>query len=126
MMMWDILEEGTAVLDKAAEASQFCEGDKYPTSSLVVPMAYALMATSSPNQSVKFRNRDEDEFNDDSLNPVKVPHTDLTAKMQEARKSYHEQLITRFDSDVPIEVKRIHNDDTRRAPRAARFFSFKR
>jgi len=30
MMMWDYLEEGTAVLDDAAEASQFLEGDKYP------------------------------------------------------------------------------------------------
>ena len=46
MSMWDFLEEGTAVLNKAAEASQFLEGDKYPTSSLVIPMTFALMATS--------------------------------------------------------------------------------
>ena len=45
--MWDMLEEGTACLNECAYASQFLEGDKYPTSSLVVPMAYKLMATSS-------------------------------------------------------------------------------
>jgi hypothetical protein len=107
MAMWDFIEEGTAVLDKAAEASQFLEVDKYPTSSLVVPMTFALMATSSPSQAVKFRNRAEDELNDDSLNPVKVPHAELTDKMQAARKLYHEALITRFDSDVPRDVKKF-------------------
>ena len=107
MHMWDHLEEGTAVLDKAAEASQFLEGDKYPTSSLVIPMSFALMATSSPNDSVKFRNRAEDELNDDTLNPVKVEHSDLTDKMQAARKLFHEALITRFDSDVPRDVKKF-------------------
>ena len=107
MQMWDFIEEATAVLDKAADASQFLEGDKYPTSSLVIPMAFALMATSSPSEQVKFRNREEDELNDESLNPVKVPHTDLTDKMQDARKLFHESLITRFDSDVPRDVKKF-------------------
>ena len=107
MSMWDFLEEGTAVLNKAAEASQFLEGDKYPTSSLVIPMTFALMATSSPAQSVKFRNRAEDDLNDDTLNPVKVPHIDLTVEMQQARKRFHESLISRFDSDVPRDVKKF-------------------
>eukprot|EP00966_Prymnesium_polylepis_P081227 1881741-Prymnesium_polylepis.2 len=52
MCMWDFIEEGSAVLNKAAEASQFLEGDKYPTSSLVIPMAFALMATSLPSEPV--------------------------------------------------------------------------
>ena len=107
MSMWDFLEEGTAVLNKAAEASQFLEGDMYPTSSLVVPMAFALMATSSPSEPVRFRNRAEDELNDDTLNPVKVPHAELTGEMQQARKLFHESLITRFDSDVPRNVKKF-------------------
>ena len=107
MTMWDYLEEGAAVLDKAAEASQFLEGDKYPTSSLVIPMAYALMATSSPGENVKFRNRAEDELNDEDANPVKVPHVHLTDKIQTARKLYHEDLLARFDSDVAFDVKRF-------------------
>jgi hypothetical protein len=84
MLMWDYLEEGTAILHDAADASQFLEGDKYPTSPLVVPMTYKLMATSSDTHDVKFRNRAEDDFNDDSRNPVKVPHTDLTDRIQTA------------------------------------------
>ena len=32
--------------------------------SLVVPMSFTLMATSSPSESVKFLNRMEDELND--------------------------------------------------------------
>ena len=107
MTMWDFIEEGTAVLHHAATASQFLEGDEYVTSSLVVPMTFGLMATSSPSASVKFQNRAEDEFNDNSLNPVKVPHDQMTEKMQEARKSYHERLISYFDSDVPIDVKKF-------------------
>jgi hypothetical protein len=107
MTMWDFLEEGSAVLTKAAEASQFLEGDTYPTSSLVIPMAFALMASSSPIEQLKFHNRAEDELNDDSLNPVKVPHDALSNKMQTARKLYHESLITRFDSDVPRNVKQF-------------------
>ena len=105
MAMWDYIEEGTAVLDKAAEASQHLEGDKYPTSSQVIPMTFALMATSSPSMSVKFQNRAEDELNDDAANPVKVPHTDLTDKMQAARKAYHDKLIDKFDSDPSRDIK---------------------
>ena len=46
MRMWDFLEEeGTAVLDDAAWASQFLEGDKYPTSSLVIPMMMGEVLT---------------------------------------------------------------------------------
>ena len=107
MTMWDYLEEGTAVLDKAAEASQFLEGDKYPTSSLIIPMSFALMATSSPSDSVKFLNRAENELNDDILNPVKVAHSDLTSKMQAARKLFHEALINRFDTNVPRDMKKF-------------------
>ena len=51
MTMWDYLEEGSAILDDAAWASQFLEGDEYPTSSLVVPMTYRLMATSLQENS---------------------------------------------------------------------------
>ena len=58
MTMWDFLEEGTAVLTKAAEASQFLEGDKYPTSSLVIPMAFALslrVSSSSSSSAIALR-----------------------------------------------------------------------
>ena len=85
MVMWDQLEESAVVLDKAAEVSQSLEGDKYPTSSLVVPMMFALTAASSPNEDVNFRNRAKDEFNDPLRNPVKVPHENLNDKVQTAR-----------------------------------------
>ena len=67
---WEHLEEGTACLLDAAEGSQLLEGDEYPTSSLVVPTVYRLMATSAKSHSVYFRNRDEDEYNDPSANAV--------------------------------------------------------
>lgn len=107
MLMWDYLEEGTAILDDAAWASQFLEGDKYPTSSLVVPMIYALMANSSEQHDVRFANRIEDEFNDERLNPSKVPHHGLSEKIQTARKELHEQLVNRFDTDLPRDVKQF-------------------
>ena len=107
MTMWDYLEEGTAILSDAAWASQFLEGDKYPTSSLVVPMTFRMMATSSARQDVKFLNREEDEDNDATINPVTVPHADLSAKIQTVRAAMHEQLIARFDADVPLDVKKF-------------------
>ena len=105
MLMWDYLEEASAILDDASWASQFLEGDKYPTSSLVIPMTYALMETSSNHRDVKFANRKEDQFNDPNLNPIKVPHSGLSDKVQSAREGMHEQLVDRFDSDVPRDVK---------------------
>ena len=67
ILQWDYLEEGSAILSPAADASQFLEDDKYPTASLVVPMTYALMKTSSISEDVKFRDRAADEFNDPSV-----------------------------------------------------------
>ena len=107
MMMWDYLEEGSAILDDSAWASQFLEGDKYPTSSLVIPMMYKLMATSSSNHQVKFANRDEDQFNDDEANPVKVDHDQLSNKIQTAREGLHKQLVDRFDTNVARDVKQF-------------------
>jgi hypothetical protein len=107
MVMWDYLEEGSAILDDAAWASQVLEGDKYVTASLVVPMAYRLMATSSSQHPVKFANRVEDEFNDDDVNPPKVPHDQLTDKIQTAREGLHEQLVDRFDTNVARDIKQF-------------------
>jgi hypothetical protein len=98
MLMWDYLEEGSAILDDASWASQFLEGDKYPTASLVIPMMYALMATSSALHDVKFANRKEDVYNDEALNPSKVPHSALSDKVQAAREGMHKQFIDRFDT----------------------------
>ena len=107
MLMWDYLEEGSAILNDAAWASQFLEGDKYSTSSLVIPMTFRMMATSSALQAVKFLNRAEDEQNDDSLNPTMVSHSELQDKIQAARQGLHEQLIDRFDTNVPLDVKKF-------------------
>ena len=97
---WDHLEEGTACLMEAAVGSQLLEGDEYPTSPVVIPTAFRLMAYSSPSQEVYFQNRDEDEFNDDASNSVHVAHTDLQPKIRECREKYHNSLITRFDTEV--------------------------
>ena len=83
------------------------EGDKYVTSSLVVPYAYKLMHTSSRNVVVKFPNRQADPYNDPVANPTKVPHADLTEKIRLAREKLHQNLIDRFDSDVPLHVKKF-------------------
>ena len=85
------------ILDAAAIASQFLEGDKYVTSSLVIPMVYGLMATSSPHNDVKLKNRAEDEFNDALLNPVSSgsghgvsnPHTRVKPHVQIPKKKHH-------------------------------------
>ena len=61
----------------------------------------------SEQHDVKFANRAEDEFNDDDLNPVKVPHTQLTEKIQTARTAIHEQLVDRFDTNVARDIKQF-------------------
>ena len=86
---WDHLEEGTACLMEAAIGSQVLEGDQYPTTPLVIPTVFRLMAYSSKQQDLYFCNRDEDEFNDPQANPVMVKHDDLQPKIQEARELYH-------------------------------------
>mmetsp|Transcript_50727 Transcript_50727/g.114025 ORF Transcript_50727/g.114025 Transcript_50727/m.114025 type:complete len:254 (-) Transcript_50727:141-902(-) len=65
------------------------------------------MATSAVSHEIKFRNRAEDQFNDNTLNPVKVTHYDLTDKMQTARELLHEKLVDRFDTNVPRDVKQF-------------------
>jgi len=104
---WDHLEESSACLMEAAVGSQLLEGDEYPTSSLVVPTIYRLMAYSAESHDVFFRNRDEDEYNDAASNPVTVSHSDLQPKVQDARKAYHQRLIDRFDADLPWTVKKF-------------------
>ena len=53
---WDHLEEGTAVLRKAAGVSQLLEGDKYPTVSLIMPSIFKLISDSSRQQPLTFSN----------------------------------------------------------------------
>ena len=114
---WDHLEQSGACLEKASVVSQFLEGDKYPTSSSVVPMLYKLMATSSVNHDVHFANRAADKFNDAQLNPIKVPHANLDTKVQAQRQLYHQNLIDRFDSDVPLATKKFWFTATKLDPR---------
>ena len=47
----------------------------------------------------------KDEFNDESINPVNVPDAQLHLKIQAARAKYHENLVDRFDTHVPLETK---------------------
>ena len=104
---WDQIEEGGACLFEAAQGSQLLEGDKYPTSPLVVPTAFRLMAYSASSHDVYFQNRDEDEFNDDASNPVIVRHAHLNDKIRLARQLYHERLVSRFDTELPLPVKKF-------------------
>ena len=83
------------------------EGDEYPTSSLVIPTVYRLMAYSASSHNIYFRNRDEDEYNDNTANPVEVAHSDLQVKVQDARQDYHNRLIDRFDTSLPYSVKKF-------------------
>ena len=59
------------------------------------------------SEDVKFRNRAADEFNDPSVNPVKVPHSGLSPKIQDARAAYHDKLIDKFHTDVPRDVRQF-------------------
>ena len=67
----------------------------------------SLLCGQATSHDVYFRNRDEDEYNDSTANPVCVKHTDLQPKIQQARELYHERLVTRFDSDVPLPIKKF-------------------
>ena len=71
-------------------------------------MTYKLMATSRASHDVKFRNRAADELNDATLNPVKVPNGQLAIKVQDARQAMHEQLVDRFDTNVPLPTKKFY------------------
>lgn len=68
---------------------------------------YRVMAYSAPSHDVYFPNRDEDQYNDNTFNPVIVKHDQLDVKVQAARDDYHQKLIDRFDSDMPLEVKQF-------------------
>ena len=104
---WDHLEESSACLMEAAVGSQLLEGDLYPTSSLVIPTVFRLMSYSAESHDVYFSNRDEDEYNDATANPVTVSHAELEPKVQDARKHYHNRLISRFDTELPHQVKKF-------------------
>ena len=104
---WDHLEQSGGCLDNASSISLYQEGDKYITSSAIVPMAFKLIATSSPTVDVYFQNRANDEYNDPQLNPVNVAHAGLNSKVAAQRVKYHAQLISRFDSEVPLPTKKM-------------------
>ena len=104
---WDHLEESSACLMEAATGSQLLEGDLYPTSSLLIPTVYRLISYSAASHDVYFRNRDEDEYNDATTNPITVSQAELQLKVKEARESYHSRLITRFDTELPHHIKKF-------------------
>jgi hypothetical protein len=58
---WDTIEETSACLQMASNATQMLEGSKYPTSSLVLPTMGMLMADLSPSKSVILPLRDEQD-----------------------------------------------------------------
>ena len=98
---WDHLEEGTAVLRKAAGVSQLIEGDKYPTVSLIMPSIFKLISDSSRQPPLTFSNRAKPgEIGCDRNVPRKVSHDALRGKIQEARIEYNTQLRNRFDGKL--------------------------
>ena len=118
---YDHLEEGTACLSHAAKISQLMEGDEYPTSPLVIPMSYRLMQKSAASADVYFANRAADEGNVEEITPVMVKDADLQTKIREARASYHQRLVDRFDSDVALDVKQFWFISTILDPRFKKF-----
>ena len=38
---------------------------------------------------------------------MEVPHDELQDKIQEARKKYHDSLVTRYDTELPMEIKKF-------------------
>jgi hypothetical protein len=104
---WDNIEQASACLYEAAQASQLLEGERYCTSSLIIPTVFRLMAYSSANAQIYFENRERDALNDPDLNPVMMSPCELAAEVELALKMYHDQLVSRFDANLSLKIKQF-------------------
>ena len=99
---WDIVIETVAVLQPCADASRILEGSNYPTSSLVMPTMLFLIKTSNPLQPVIFAFREAD--GEDNV----VDHGSLHPAVQEGREALHLDLVERWITSLPHDVKRMY------------------
>ena len=108
------MEESTACLTPAAKVSKFMEGDKHPTSSLIVPMTYLLMKRCSDDHDVYFENRKADKFNERA---VVVKHEDLQEAVQHSCSEFRKRIEKKFVTDVKLSVNKFAHISTLLDPR---------
>ena len=83
-----------------ADTSQIWQGSKYPTSPLVLPLAYKCIENTNSKNSIAAL--------DETLQPVMKTNQDLTVAARAARKAVHEDLVLRFKTDLPDECKYVY------------------
>jgi hypothetical protein len=98
---WDLIEETTACLKMASNATQMLEGSKYPTSSLVFPVMGMLMADLSPSKEVILTFRDEQDVR------YKLASDQLLEPVRQGRAAMLEDLQNRYILNVPQNVKEL-------------------
>ena len=97
---WDIIKDERACMQVKADTSQIWQGSKYPTSPLVLPLAYKCIENTNSKNSIAAL--------DETLQPVMKTNQDLTVAARAARKAVHEDLVLRFKTDLPDECKYVY------------------
>ena len=96
----DVIKDERAIMQTKADTSQMWQGTKYPTSPLVIPLAYKCIEQTNPRTTIAAL--------DEKLQPVMKKHAEFAPSARAARKAVHEDLVLRFKTDLPDECKYIY------------------
>lgn len=101
---WDIIGEIVASLAPAAEIVKQAEGDKYPTSSLVLPFVGSVMLTLSSKEGMEIIQ----EWKSDNDPRKRLPVESLHASVLAARKLVYADLQKRWVIDIDTSAKELY------------------
>ena len=88
---WAVVEGMTIVLQPAHDDTKLLEGDRYITSSLVLPTIRKLLYYANPNQAMVIPWSESSET---------IDHADLPMEVQGARVAYYNDLLQRWIHDM--------------------------
>jgi hypothetical protein len=99
---WDVIEETAACLQTAHDAVKLLEGDKYVTSSLVLPAIHKVMVSLLPSTNVILSTRQPSDSR------YRLASSELCKSVREGRAAMLADVKTRFITEVSDIQKKTH------------------
>ena len=88
---WAVVEGMITVLQPAHDGTKLLEGDRYITSSLVLPTIRKILYYANPNQAMVIPWSESSET---------IDHADLPIEVQGARVAYYNDLVQRWIHEI--------------------------
>ncbi|KAL1515602.1 hypothetical protein AB1Y20_002221 [Prymnesium parvum] len=103
---WLINNQTVALLAPLSSASQYLEGKNYPTMNLVIPSLYGCIEHMNPKNPIR-----------QPWNGAAIPESELRPEVKAAREELFNDLIRRWKTGLPENLKRFYLTATILDPR---------